>query len=146
MAGQLQKIWLKTAHDEPLVAKEQVEVTEGKGIVGDLQFAQRRQVTIIETERWQRAEKELGSSVDPGARRANLLVSGVNLTDSAGRELQIGDIRILIRGETQPCSLMDEMHQGLREALTPDWGGGAWGDVVAGGSLAVGDAVSWKDD
>ena len=50
---------------------------------------------------------------------------------------------IRIRGEVRPCERMDEAYRGLRDALAPMWGGGAWGEVLRGGSIAVGDSVSW---
>jgi hypothetical protein len=38
---------------------------------------------------------------------------------------------------------MDEALDGLRAALEPDWGGGAYGVVLEGGEIAVGDPVAW---
>lgn len=50
-----------------------------------------------------------------------------------------------VRDETAPCNLMDEMHPGLKDALRPDWGGGAFGYVLDDGEIAVGDEVGWVD-
>jgi MOSC domain-containing protein YiiM len=36
---------------------------------------------------------------------------------------------------------MDVAFQGLRRALEPGWGGGAYGRVVVGGEIRVGDEV-----
>ena len=33
-----------------------------------------------------------------------------------------------------------------KDALFPDWGGGAYAEVVLGGVLRVGDEVSWIDE
>jgi MOSC domain-containing protein YiiM len=38
---------------------------------------------------------------------------------------------------------MDEAYPGLREALTPNWRAGAFGVVLVGGTIAVGDPVTW---
>ena len=36
-------------------------------------------------------------------------------------------------------------NMGLRKALDARWGGGAYGEVIAGGEIAPGDAVAWAD-
>ena len=89
--------------------------------------------------------EELGGNLDPSRRRANLMVAGHSLKDSRGKTLQVGDCRILIKGETRPCNLMEETLLGLRVAMFPDWQGGAFGEVLDDGVIRVGDAVSWVD-
>lgn len=115
-----------------------------RGIEGNVDRSRRRQVTLIERETWDRVMGELGSSLDPSARRANLLVSGVALVESRGRILCIGDARLVIAGETTPCERMDEARPGLRAALRPAWGGGAFAQVLRGGTIRVGDPVAWE--
>ena len=87
---------------------------------------------------------ELGVSLDPSARRANLMVSGVDLEASRGRTLRIGGVRIRIRGETRPCERMDEAHDGLRAAMDGQWRGGAFGEVLDDGIVTLGDPVAWE--
>jgi MOSC domain-containing protein YiiM len=72
-------------------------------------------------------------------RRANILLSGVRLADSRHRVLRLGGVRILLHGETRPCERMDEQCDGLRAALSPGWGGGAYGVVLDDGPVRVGD-------
>jgi putative hydrolase of the HAD superfamily len=38
---------------------------------------------------------------------------------------------------------MDEVRPGLRKLMYPDWGGGAFAEVVTGGDIAIGDPVEW---
>ena len=90
-------------------------------------------------------QRHLGVALPDHTRRANLLVRGVDLAGSRGRVLQIGPCRIRIHGETRPCERMDEAHPGLRAAMEPDWGGGAYGEVLDDGTIAVGDAVRWLE-
>ena len=87
----------------------------------------------------------MAETLDPSARRGNLLIRGLDLADSLGRTLAVGGCRIRIGGETKPCERMDEALPGLREALYQRWGGGAWGGIVEGGRIAVGDRAEWID-
>ena len=125
------------------VAEAKLEA--GRGIVGNADFGGRRQVTILDADEWERRLAGLGATLDPATRRANLLVRGVDLTESRDRVLGVGSCRVRVEGETKPCDLMDESLPGLREALYAAWGGGAWGGVVVGGEIAVGDPVRWVD-
>lgn len=122
---------------------DEVELIEGKGLVDDANRSRFRQVTLIEQEKWAAAEQQLGLQIDPAARRANLLIRGVALERTRGRRLAIGSTIIEIRGETVPCERMDEAAEGLQAALRPDWRGGAFGQVVRGGKIRVGDPVRW---
>jgi MOSC domain-containing protein YiiM len=117
---------------------------DGSGLVGNANRGGRRAVTLIERETFERVRATLGAAVAPVMRRANLMVSGVRLAGSRGRVLTIGGARIRIGGETRPCERMDEALPGLRAALEPDWGGGAYGTVLEGGEIAVGDPVGWE--
>ncbi len=143
--AQLDEIWLKRAHTGPMDVAERATLVVDVGLEGNTEQGGKRQVTIISRERWAAAEAALSAEVEPSLRRANLLVSGVDLEDSRGKVLCIGNCRIAIRGETRPCELMDKQHMGLRRALDEHWGGGAYGEVIAGGEIAPGDPVAWLD-
>ena len=121
-------------------------LVEGKGVEDSANFGSYRQVTLIALERWLDVTAALEAEVDPSARRADLMVSGLDLEKSRGRLLTVGDCVVRIEGEVKPCERMDEAFRGLREALVPSWGAGAWGVVLRGGSIAVGDAVSWHGE
>jgi MOSC domain-containing protein YiiM len=104
----------------------------------------RRQITIIEEEVFDRIRRNL-PDVEPAMRRANLMVSGVGLEESRGRVLAVGSVRVLIQGETRPCERMDAQCPGLTTSLRANWHGGAYGTILEGGVIRLGDAVSLEE-
>ena len=116
----------------------------GKGREGNADLGGYRQVTLLDADAWETATREVGVDLAPDARRANLLVRGVDFCETADRVLRIAGCRIRIRGETLPCARMEDAAPGLEAALAPDWRGGAYGMVLEGGPLALGDVVAWE--
>ena len=122
---------------------ERADLVGGAGIAGNANQGGRRQVTLLSRERWAEVEKELGVELPPGTRRANLLVSGLDLEESIDRVVRIGGCRLRILGETRPCDLMDRFHDGLQKALRARWRGGAYAEVLDSGTISIGDGVDW---
>lgn len=143
--GTLERIWIKRMKGGPMDTKQGAVLRANRGLVGNANQGGRRQVTLLEAERWAAHLSALGTTLDPSVRRANLLVRGLSLAGSRGRVLRIGAVRVQIAGETKPCHQMDEVHQGLQDVMRPDWGGGAFAIVLDDGEIAVGDAITWDD-
>lgn len=137
-------IWVKPSRGSDMDPTTSATLEAGVGIVGNADRGGRRQVTLIERERWNDALDDLGADVTPSARRANLLLRGVDLKESTGRVLRVGGCRLEIQGETKPCARMDEAADGLKEALQPDWRGGAYATVLEGGELRRGAPARWE--
>lgn len=142
--GRVDAIWVKRVRRGPMDPVTEVVLQAGYGAVGSASWGGRRQVTIIEREVWERHMAALGAALDPSARRANLMVSACSLLDSRGRVLRLGGCRVRIRGETRPCERMDEAYPGLRALMESPWAGGAFGEVLVGGAVRVGDPVEWE--
>ena len=139
--GRLEAIWIKRAKRGVMDPASRATLVADRGITGNANQGGRRQVTIIEQETWHRLMQQMRADVDPSARRANLMVSGVRLVGTRGRILRVGACRIEIMGETKPCERMDEALPGLRDAMRPEWGGGAFGIILDDGDIHVGDSV-----
>lgn len=137
----LSQIWIKRMHKGPMDPATRATVVAGKGLVGNANQGGKRQVTIVSSRNWTDMTAPLGATPDPRLRRANLLVSDVDFVDSRGKILRIGEVRIRIYGETRPCEQMEAAVPGLQEAMGVPWGGGAFGEVLDDGEIAVGDAV-----
>lgn len=141
--GRVERIWIKRGSGGPMDAAVFAQLVAGRGIVGNANQGGKRQVTLMSAEQWSDMTAHLGAP-DPGVRRANILVSGVDLGQSRGKTLRVGSIRIRIYSETRPCELMDDEWPGLRAALSVPWGGGAFGEVLDDGVITVGDPANWE--
>jgi MOSC domain-containing protein YiiM len=142
--GRLEAIWIKRAHRGAMDSVREARLIEGRGIDGNVDRSRRRQVTLLERERWDRVVASVRGDADPSERRANLLVGGVSLAQTRGRVLRVGEARLVIGGETTPCERMEAVLPGLRAALASEWGGGAFAQVVTGGVVRVGDPIAWE--
>jgi iron complex transport system substrate-binding protein len=144
LSGTVQAMWIKRAKLGPMDAAARITLVAGRGVHGNADQRGRRQVTLIEEERWAEMMDELGGlSLPPAARRANILISGLPLANSRGRLLRLGEALLRVVGETRPCERMDQAFPGLRRAMSLPWRGGAFAEVLIGGDVRTGDTVAW---
>lgn len=139
--GVLEAIWVKRAHMGPMDAAQEAELVAGRGIRGNADQGRKRQVTVVDRGALDRMMEQMGERVAYSARRANLLISGIELAETRGRILHVGGCRLEIGGETRPCYRMDEALEGMQQAMRQDWRGGVFCAVLDDGVIRVGDPV-----
>ena len=141
--GKLLGIVTRAKSRAPMEPRESIPVSREAGLEGDSRGRTRdRNVTVITREGWDATCKTLGDDLPWTTRRANLLVEGVDLTETTGARVRIGEVLLEVTGECEPCALMDKFRDGLREALTPEWRAGVMCRVLEEGTLQLGEAVS----
>ena len=122
---------------------EDAEISERTGVAEDFRGKPgNRQVTVVSAEAWAATCEDLGQQIPWTTRRANLLFEDVQLPRRTGDVIEVGSVRLLVTMEVDPCSRMEEQHNGLKAALTPDWRGGVACTVLQGGSVRLGDGVT----
>jgi MOSC domain-containing protein YiiM len=141
MPGEVVTLWLKRFKRGPMDPVLFAEAVPGRGLAGNANQGGKRQITIIEEARWKEACDVVGVAVDPSARRANVMLRGIDLENSRGRLLRIGPCVVRIYNETRPCERMEEAQRGLRAALGTRWRAGVYGEIVEGGVIRVGDVA-----
>ena len=134
--GRLEAIWLKRMRRGPMDAVERARLKAHHGLVGNTDQGGRRQVTLLEQEVWQALMTQVGATLPPSVRPANVLLSGIRLVKSRQRILGIGACRIRILGETKPCERMEEACPGLQKAMYPAWAGGHLARCLTMGQLS----------
>jgi MOSC domain-containing protein YiiM len=142
MNGRLDQIWIKRMKGGPMDPRDHARLVAGRGLEGNANQGGKRQVTILSREVWEQVTAALPGAPAPIARRANLLVSGVDLRHARGKVLRVGAHRIRIFGETRPCERMEEAAPGLQAGLGAPWAGGVFGEVLDDGEIRVGDNVA----
>ena len=140
--GQLLGIAIRHKKRGAMHQLDHASVTTATGVADDFRGKPgKRQVTVLARDDWQAACQEIDQTLPWLARRANLYIEGVELNDSAGKYLRIGQLQLLITRETDPCNRMQEAHADLFGALAKAWRGGVCCRVVQDGVITVGDQV-----
>lgn len=135
----------RPASRAPMQETAEGAITLEAGLAGDFKGARypQRQITVLAREAWEAALAELGGGALPWtARRANLLVEGLELPRGKGSRLSVGPALLEVTAETYPCARMEEARSGLLAALARDGRGGVTCRVIEGGRIAIGDPVA----
>ena len=140
-------IAIKQKKRAPMQTLESAFISIEKGVENDYRGKpSKRQVTIMSQKAWQDANVTLNMQLPWTTRRANLLVDVLDLENTAGKLIKVGDVVLLITQETDPCERMEEAAKGLHDALKPHWRGGVCCRVIGEGQVKLGDEVIHTDE
>ncbi len=139
--GTIRAIAYRPTSGEPMREITECVVAERKGLALEDRNHGKREVTFLSQEAWIDACRDAGGDIPWTTRRANFLVSRIDLAACIGKAIVIGNVRVWIHGETKPCQLMDDQIPGLRRAMKPGLRGGVHGQITSGGLIRVGDTA-----
>jgi MOSC domain-containing protein YiiM len=142
MSARILHIHTAPQKGEPVQAREEVTLDEGKGLLGDRYEGTDRSaaVTIVSTEELGQAAKELGFPIPPGATRRNIVIDGLSLEERVGQRLALGEAVLKITRTCPPCNNMETwVGPGAWKAL--DKRAGVRAMVEKGGRVRPGDPV-----
>ncbi len=143
----IEAIYVSTERRQPMVARQEVELRTGSGIVGDRHFGRAdwpgQNLTLVEAEEIERFSAETGVALAQDATRRNIVTRGVRLNDLVGREFAIGDVRLYGVELCEPCSTLGKLL--ATDELSPPsvvrafvHRAGLRADVVSDGVIATG--------
>jgi MOSC domain-containing protein YiiM len=147
--GTVTWIGIRPARRAPLVPMTAAVLDPAEGLVGDHYRSRTnsaRQVTLIQREDLAAVASYLGlADLEPERLRRNIVVSGINLLALRGCRFRLGTAVLLTMGECHPCSRTEELlGPGGYNAVRGH--GGLTAQVVIGGEVRLGDAISCFDD
>jgi MOSC domain-containing protein YiiM len=151
MAGSVESIFIAAEAEAATRPVDKVHAVAGQGLEGDRYFAgggtffeQRKpgqDITLIEAEAIEGLAREKGIELGPGEARRNVVTRGIGLNQLVGRRFTVGEVECVGQRLCDPCSHLERLTKpGVLKGLVNR--GGLRADVVTGGRIAVGDAVS----
>jgi len=100
-----------------------------------------REVTLIEIEAIEALAREKNIEIPPELARRNLVTRGVPLNHLVGREFQVGSVGLVGKRLCEPCQYLEALTtKGVLTRLLHR--GRLRADIVLGGTIRIGDAVS----
>ena len=147
-AGTVRWIGLRPARDLPMREVDAADAETGKGLVGD-RYASgsgKRGLTLIQAEHLPAIASLAGrETVFPFMLRRNVVVEGLSLIALKGRRFRIGEVLCEGTAPCDPCSKMETvLGPGGYNAMRGH--GGLCARILEGGTLRLGDAVTWVED
>jgi MOSC domain-containing protein YiiM len=134
---------------EPMISVPEVRAISGAGLEGDRYCRERgtfskklpsNQITLIEAEALEAAERDYGIELTAEESRRNVLTCGVVLNHLVGREFQIGEVRLRGLKLCEPCTHLQQLTaKAVLKALRHR--GGLRAEILGGGVIKVGEKI-----
>jgi MOSC domain-containing protein YiiM len=138
----------------PMQSVTLATAVEGRGLEGDRYFTQTgtyskhpgsgRPVTLIEIEAIEALAREYGIYLAAGLARRNLVTSGIALNHLVGKTIVVGAVTLRGARLCEPCLHLEKLAaMGAARGLIHR--GGLRAEIIAGGTIRVGDAIASLD-
>jgi MOSC domain-containing protein YiiM len=134
---------------EPMISVPEVRAIAGAGLEGDRYCRERgtfskklpsNQITLIEAEALEAAERDYGIELTAEESRRNVLTCGMALNHLVGREFQIGEVRLRGLKLCEPCTHLQQLTaKAVLKALRHR--GGLRAEIMGGGVIKVGEKI-----
>ena len=134
---------------QAMISVPEVRAIAGAGIEGDRYCRERgtfskklpsNQITLIETEALEAAERDYGLELTAEESRRNVLTCGVALNHLVGREFQIGEVRLRGLKLCEPCTHLQQLtNKAVLKALRHR--GGLRAEILGSGMIRVGEKI-----
>jgi MOSC domain-containing protein YiiM len=148
--GRIESIHIAPAAKFPMQEVSEVLAVPGVGLEGD-RYALKQgtffkpepdfELTLIEAEAVEAAQREHGLKLTPGESRRNLVTRGVSLNPLVGQEFQIGSVRVRGIRLCEPCSHLQTL-TGQPVVKTLPHRAGLRAQILTEGPIRTGDPVS----
>lgn len=148
-SGKVESIHIAPAAKAPTHPIGQAEAIPGAGLAGDRYFLKQgtffkpepdHELTLIEAEAIEAAEREYKVKMNPGEARRNVVTRDVPLNHLVGREFQIGSVKFRGIRLCEPCGHLEGLvGQPVIKSLRHR--GGLRAQILTQGIIRVGDAI-----
>ncbi|SRR6266700_822771 len=148
--GVIAAIYIGPERLEPMLTVREVRAIAGIGLKGDRYCHERgtyskrhpnNQVTLIEAEALEAAERDYGFEIAGQESRRNLLTRGMALNHLVGREFRVGEARLRGLKLCEPCTHLQEL-TGKQVLKALRHRGGLRAEILRSGTIKTGDLIT----
>ena len=129
----------------PVNNVDEIDVIQGKGIVGDRYFIEnnekRKQITLIESENINFYNKISNTNIPAIKFRRNIVTKGIKLNDLVGKEFHIGNVKVKGHDLCRPCKNLEESLKQKNIVKEFIRKGGLRCEILSSGKIYINDVI-----